>query len=232
MKASNVVSDLKKISSVAKAKTSSWFFKTGKGEYGEGDKFIGVSVPNQRLIAKKYLDLSHSEIKKLLESKIHENRFTALEILAMSFRKSDSKNKAKIAKFYFKNKKYVNNWDLVDTSASYILGEYLSDKDRSILYKLAKSKVLWDRRIAVVATHSFIKKGDFVDIIELSKYLMNDKEDLMHKAVGWMLREVGKKDRKTLIDYLNVNSKLMPRTALRYSIEHFSPTERKKFMQK
>lgn len=227
----SIIKDLKKVSSKERSRSSSWFFKTGKGEYGEGDFFIGVDVPSQRKIAKKYSNISLFELEKLLKSKVHEHRLTALFIIVSKFGKSNSKDKQRIAKFYLKNKRYVNNWDLVDASAYYILGEYLIDNDRSVLYRLAKSKVLWDRRIAVVATYAFIKRGDFVDIIELSKILLSDKEDLMHKAVGWMLREVGKKDRKILVGFLNKHRLEMPRTTLRYAIEHFNEENRKKFMK-
>ena len=227
-----VQKELRKYASKERAETNAWFFKTGKGQYGEGDKFIGVCNPDARKVAIKYQDLDFKEIKNLLDSKIHEDRFVGLEILVARYEGGDIKEKKKIVDFYLKNKKQVNNWDLVDTSASYILGDYLFDKDRSILYKLAKSKSLWDRRIAVVSTHFFIKQKDFKDIFALTQILLKDKEDLMHKAIGWMLREVGKKDEKQLTKFLDTHTKVLPRTTLRYAIERLSSVERSKYMRR
>ena len=224
--------ELRKYASKERAKTNAWFFKTGKGQYGEGDKFIGVSNPDARKVALKYQALPLTEIKSLLYSKIHEERFVALEMLVARYESGDVKEKKKIVDFYLKNKKQVNNWDLVDTSASYILGDYLFDKDRSILYKLAKSKSLWDRRIAVVSTHFFIKQKDFKDIFALTQMLLKDKEDLMHKALGWMLREVGKKDEKVLTSFLDNQAKALPRTTLRYAIERLASVQKKKYMER
>ncbi len=224
--------ELGKYSSKERAKTNAWFFKTGKGQYGEGDQFIGVSNPDARKIALKYQDLDFYEVKGLLGSKIHEERFVALEILVAKYEKGDEKKKKKVVNFYLKNKKQINNWDLVDTSASYILGDYLFDKDRSILYKLVKSKSLWDRRIAVIATHYFIKQKDFKDIFAFAEVLIGDKEDLMHKAIGWMLREVGKKDEKALVKFLDKFSKKLPRTTLRYAIERLSVVQKQNYMKK
>lgn len=221
-----IKSELKKLSNKDKAKVYAWFFKTGKGEYGEGDKFLGITVPKQRKVAKNFLDLSLREIKELLESPIHEHRFTALEILVMQFEKGSEKEKKLIANFYLKNAKLANNWDLVDTSAPYILGEYFKDKNKSVLYKLARSKNLWEKRIAIVSTFAFIKQNDLGDTFKISEMLLNDKNDLIHKAVGWMLREAGKKDKQKLLKFLDKNGKKMPRTTLRYSIEKFSKKER------
>lgn len=226
-----VIRDLQSVATKERAKASAWFFKTGKGQYGEGDVFIGVDVPKQRAISRKFENISLSEIKKLLDSKIHEHRLTAVFILTIKFKKGSSKDRKTIYNFYIKNIKRINNWDLVDASASYIVGEYLFDKNRAILYRLVKSKNMWERRVAIVATMYFISKKDFKDTIEISKLLLSDKEDLLHKAVGWMLREVGKVDRETLVNFLNEYASKLPRTALRYSIEHFNESNRKKFMQ-
>lgn len=227
-----VIKEISKKGSKTRAEHSKRFFKTGKGEYGEGDVFLGLSVPEMRVISKKFNKLSLSHLKKLISSKIHEHRFVALTILDIQYQNSDDKNKKKIIDFYLKNKKFVNNWDLVDTSASYLLGDYLYKKDRSVLYKLAKSRTLWDRRISIISTHYFIKKADFKDTLKISEILLNDKEDLMHKAVGWMLREVGKKDVKILEKFLEKNLRKIPRTALRYAIERFPEKKRKEYLNR
>ena len=226
----DIIRALKEVSSKEKALSSAWFFKTRPGQYGHGDVFIGVTVPEQRKVAKEFQDLPLSEITKLLESKVHEHRLTALEILVMQFERGDRKIQEKIARFYLKHTKYINNWDLVDTSARYILGEYLASKDRKVLYKLVKSKNLWERRIAIVTTHAFITHGDFADTLKLSEFLLTDTHDLIHKAAGWMLREVGKKDEATLKKFLNKQAHHMPRTMLRYAIERFPKEERTKYL--
>lgn len=229
----DIIKELSKLKNSKKAKILSRFFKTGKGEYGEGDIFLGITVPEQRKVAKKFLEISLYEISKLLKSKIHEHRFTALEILVLKYGKEkDQKEKEKIVSFYLKNLKSVNNWDLVDTSAPYILGDFLKDKkDRSVLYKLIKSKNIWERRVSIVSCATFIKQNDFKDILNLSEIVLNDKEDLIAKAYGWMLREVYKKDKKTLISFLNKNANKMKRVALRYSIEKMDKEERVKYMK-
>lgn len=232
MKSEDIVRDLNKLKNKEKAKNSSGFFKTKEGQYGYGDKFLGISVPEQRKIAKKYIKISLSEIQKLLKSPIHEHRFTALEILVMKYENAEINEKEKIVKFYLKNAKSINNWDLVDTSASYILGNFLYKKDRGVLYGLVKSENLWERRIAVVSTHFFIQRGDFKDIIRLSKILLKDKHDLIQKAVGWMLREAGKVNEKILLYFLDKYHKEMSRTTLRYSLERLSSTQKKFYMQK
>ncbi|WP_018154627.1 DNA alkylation repair protein [Methanothermococcus thermolithotrophicus] len=202
------------------------FFKTGKGEYGEKDKFLGVRVPNLRKIAKKYKNIDYDNILELLKSEFHEERLTALFILIHKFKK----DRETVYNIYINNLKYVNNWDLVDTTAPHIVGAHLFDKDKSILYKLANSKILWERRVAILSTFYFIKKNEFKDTIEISKILLNDKEDLIHKAVGWMLREVGKRDINVLEDFLKMHYKNMPRTMLRYAIEKFPEEKRKKYL--
>ncbi len=225
-----VIKDLKALADPAKADLLQRYFKTGKGQYGEGDKFIGITVPTQRKVAHKYIGMSLNEIRKLLESDIHEHRFTALEILNFKYEKTDQKEKAKIAAFYLKNRICLNNWDLVDTSAPYILGDWLVQNDRSILYELIKSKNVWDRRIAIVSTFAFIKNNDFEDSLKLAKLSLTDKHDLMHKATGWMLRELGKKSGKALEGFLDENYKTMPRTMLRYAIERMPKEKRKHYL--
>lgn len=225
--------DLRKFASREKARTLSVFFKTGKGQYGEGDKFLGITVPNTRKIAKQYIDLDYPCIKDLLRSSFHEERLLAVFILIAKFEKSSLKEKENIFKVYLRNLKYVNNWDLVDLSAPQILGAYLfHQKDKHILKKLAFDKNIWKRRVAVVSTLYFIKRGVFQKTLEISKILLADKEDLIHKAVGWMLREVGKKDEKRLVKFLKINYSKIPRTTLRYAIEKFSKKDREMFLKK
>lgn len=202
------------------------FFKTGKGDYGEGDIFIGVKVPDQRIVAKIFKDASFEDLKKLIKSEIHEHRLTALLILIFKC-KTD---KEKCFNFYIKNTKTINNWDLVDLSAPRIVGDYLLDKDRSVLYEFAKSSDLWKKRIAVLSTFTFIRENDFKDSLKISEILLNDKHDLIHKAVGWMLREIGKRDIEIEREFLKKYYKKMPRTMLRYAIEKFEEKERKMFL--
>jgi 3-methyladenine DNA glycosylase AlkD len=218
-----------------KARNYARFFKTGKGEYGEGDKFIGVIVLIQRKIAKRYYqDLSLSEIQKLISSPIHEYRLTALIILTYQYPKSTDAEKEKIVKFYLKNTKYINNWDLVDCSSHKIIGAWLlkRSEQKKILYELAKSKDLWEKRIAVISTFAFIREGQFDDALKISMILLYDKHDLIHKAVGWMLREVGKKNQTMEEEFLKRFYQIMPRTMLRYAIEHFSEKKKKFYMTK
>lgn len=227
----NLRADLKEKSSAEKAKASAWFFKTGPGQYGEGDKFIGVTVPEQRAISRKYKDLNFKEIETLLHSPIHEERLVALFILVLKFKKASEEGRQEIYDFYLANKSYINNWDLVDSSASYIVGAYLNDKPKEILKVLARSKNLWDRRIAIISTAYFINQNNPQPTLELTSILLKDKEDLIHKAVGWMLREVGKRCSVEILEnFLLENSKIMPRTMLRYAIEHFPPEKRLKFL--
>ncbi len=228
---SNVVKEIKNNSSKEKAEKSKRFFKTEKGQYGFGDVFVGLTVPEINKIAKKYKEISLVDLKELLNSKIHEVRYVALNILVLKYEKADETERKNIVNLYLKNTKKINNWDLVDTSASYILGDYLLNKNKDILYKFSKSKLLWERRISIISTHAFIKQKQFQDTLKISRKLFSDKEDLIHKAVGWMLREVGKKDAKILKNFLKENIKRLPRTTLRYAIEKFSPTERKSFLR-
>jgi 3-methyladenine DNA glycosylase AlkD len=231
MKYKDVVKEISIYKSPAKAKTSQWFFKTEKGQYGYGDVFVGLTVPEMKKVSKKFWDISLEEVQKLLNSKIHEERYIGLTIMDIKFTKGNDKDKKAIVNLYLSNTKNVNNWDLVDTSAYSILGEYLLDKKRDILYKFSKSKSLWERRISIVTTYTFIKNGEFQDALDISKNLLDDKEDLIHKAVGWMLREVGKKDERVLKNFLVNNIKKLPRTTLRYAIERFGEPERKKFLK-
>lgn len=224
--------DLEAVATKERAQVSQRYFKTGKGEYGEGDIFIGTTVPQTREIAKKYKNLSLNEISELLKSKIHEHRLIALYILADKYKASKELEKQEICDFYLNHTKHINNWDLVDSSAHLILGEHISNKDKSILEKLSKSEDLWERRISIIATLQFIRKNQFQETFKIATVLLNDKHDLIHKAVGWMLREIGKKDKKELINFLNKHYKTMPRTMLRYAIERLSREEKEHYMLK
>ena len=223
--------ELRKYADQEKAKFFPQFFKTGKGQYGEGDQFIGVTVPNTRSVAKRFPNLPLPDLKVLLLSKIHEERLLALLILVAQYKKSDRSGKESIYHFYLRNLSRVNNWDLVDSSAKDIVGSHLADKDRKILYRLVRSKSLWERRVAIISTFYFIRMGDFTDTLKISEYLLKDQEDLLHKAAGWMLREVGNRDASTLIRFLNRNGSRMPRTMLRYAIEKFPEKVRKKYLR-
>lgn len=208
------------------------FFKAGKGEYAEGDKFLGITVPQMREVAKEFRDLPLPQIEKLLKDPYHEMRLVALMILTMRYAKGDEKQKKQIVAFYLSHLEGVNNWDLVDLSAYKILGDWLLTRDRAVLYKLLKTKQLWKERIAIVSTFAFIRKNDFRDTLKISEMLLGHRHDLLHKAVGWMLREVGKKDPAVLRAFLKKHSTTLPRTALRYSIERFPEAERKQWMKK
>ena len=213
---------------------SAWFFKTGPGEYGEGDQFLGVTVPNQRKVAKKYKNLPLSDLEKLLGSPWHEERLSALFILVLQFKKADEPKQKEIYEFYLKHTSRINNWDLVDSSASYIVGAYLSEHQEllPVLDKLAESNLLWKRRIAMISTAYFLSKGEPDITIKLAEKLLYDPDDLIHKAVGWMLREIGKRcDKQLLIDFLNQHAHEMPRTMLRYSIEHLDDPTRKSYLE-
>ena len=206
------------------------FFKTGPGEYGEGDLFLGIRVPVTKKVARKFKELPVDEVLKLLKSKYHEERLLALIMLVNRFKKETDKEQKKIYEAYLSHTEYINNWDLVDGSAHQIVGGYLFERDRKPLYQLAKSKSLWERRISMIATYTFIKKDDFEDTLKLSAILLMDEEDLMHKAVGWMLREVGKKDLEVEEKFLRKHYKKMPRTMLRYAIEKFEERRRKGYL--
>ncbi len=202
------------------------FFKTGKGEYGEGDIFYGIKVPVQRTIAKRFKDLAFEDLKVLISAKIHEERLVAAFILVDQYKRSDEKKKKIVFDFYLKNRKGINNWDLVDLSAPKIVGAYLIDKEKDLLYKFAVSKDLWEKRIAIISTQTFIREHFFEDTLNISEILLQDKHDLIHKAVGWMLREVGNRDLETEEEFLKKHYKTMPRTMLRYAIEKFPEQKR------
>jgi 3-methyladenine DNA glycosylase AlkD len=233
MTAKSVQTQLKKFAKSKRAKNLSRFFKTGKGEYGEGDKFIGVVVPQIREIAKTNQEIPLTQINKLISSKIHEYRLTALLILTYKYTKANEVLKKQIVEFYLKNINFINNWDLVDLSSPKILGNYFfNNPGKDILFKLANSKNLWERRIAVLSTFEFIKNNSFQDSIKISEILLNDKQDLIHKAVGWMLREIGKRNLKTEKEFLLKHHKQMPRTMLRYAIEKFDQKDRDFYLKK
>ncbi|MCX6800683.1 MAG: DNA alkylation repair protein [Candidatus Diapherotrites archaeon] len=232
--ADEVKKELQKLSNAKQAKILQRFFKTGKGEYGEGGIFLGIKVPRQREVAKKFPNLRLKEIHKLLDSGVHEHRMVGLFILVGNYEKAkkeaDEFGKKKIFDFYLKHTKKINNWDLVDLSAPNIPGNYLLGKDRKILYKLAKSKNLWERRIAILATYTFIRNNEFSDALKISEILLKDKHDLIHKAAGWMLREVGKRDLAAEEKFLKKYYKKMPRTMLRYAIEKFPDGKREFYL--
>jgi 3-methyladenine DNA glycosylase AlkD len=230
-KAIDVIKDLELLKNTKK-KDLQRFFKTAKGEYGEGDIFIGVTVPNQRIISKKYTQLQLIEIKKLLQSKYHEHRLTSLFILNLKFKKSNDLEKKQIVDLYIKNTKFVNNWDLVDSSAPYFVGEYFFDKDKQILYNFANSNNLWKKRIAIMTTFYFIRQKKYNDTLKIAEILLNDKHDLIHKAVGWMLREIGIRNLNVEEEFLKKHYKVMPRTMLRYAIEKFDKNKKNYYMKK
>jgi 3-methyladenine DNA glycosylase AlkD len=221
---------LRKLANKNKAKILQGFFKTGPGEYGEGDVFLGITVPVLRRLSKEYNALSPGQIVRLLRSKVHEERLLALLILVRVFSNGDSVLQKKIYATYLKNTKYINNWDLVDLTAPNIVGSYLLDKSRKPLYVLAQSNDLWKRRIAILATFSFIRQNDFNDALRLSRILLADKHDLIHKAVGWMLREIGKRSLPAEERFLKRYYKKMPRTMLRYAIERLPEAKRKRYL--
>jgi 3-methyladenine DNA glycosylase AlkD len=234
MTVSEVKRELKKHASLKRKKSNQWFFKTKPGEYGHGDVFIGVSMPDVRRVAKQFTALTLPELQKLIASKIHEERMAALVILSYKFKKAAQPTKKQLYDFYLKNTKYINNWDLVDTVANLIVGAYLwenPNENRKILYKLVASKNMWERRIAIIATSYFIYQDDFKDTLKLSEILLNDQEELIHKAVGWMLREVGKRDQKVEEQFLKKHYKKMPRTMLRYAIERLPEQKRQAYLK-
>jgi 3-methyladenine DNA glycosylase AlkD len=220
--------ELKEKSNKEKAEIFQRFFKTKKGEYGEGDVFLGITVPELRRIVKENKAIEIEDVLQLLHSKIHEERFIALLIFIERF----SKESEKIFDLYLKNLSWVNNWDLVDISAYRIIGEHLFDKEKTVIYNLARSKDLWERRVAIMSTFYFIRKNQFKDTINIAEILLYDDHDLIHKAVGWMLREIGKRDIKEEENFLKKNYKKMPRTMLRYAIEKFPEDKRKLYMKK
>ena len=227
-----ITNKLQALSDAEKREIFPKFFKAGKGEYGEGDRFLGVTVPNIRAIAKLHKDISIEEIRELIQSEWHEVRLCALIIMVEKSKKKDEALRKELFNLYISQTKRINNWDLVDLSCRFIIGEYLLDKSRDILYHLAQSPLLWDNRIAIVSTYAFIRKGQLEDTYALSDLMMQHPHDLMHKAIGWMLREAGKRNPERLYDYVMSHRADMPRTMLRYAIEKFSPKERTILMKR
>lgn len=223
---------MQELGDAKKAKILEGFFKTRPGEYGEGDRFLGVTVPSLRGIAKKYKGLTLSEIDQLLSSPIPEERLTSLLVLVQKYSKSQEYDKKEIVEYYLRNASRINNWDLVDLSAPQILGAFLlSEKNRRVLYKFSKSKNLWERRISIITTLTFIRNDQFDDALEISAILLNDKHDLIHKAVGWMLREVGNRNISREELFLREHYRNMPRTMLRYAIEKFPERRRRAYLE-
>jgi len=234
MKVVELRKELKSMADPDKAAILQRFFKTGLGQYGEGDIFIGVMVPQSRKVAKKFNQLQLVEVKMLLYSRIHEERLVALLILVWRYSSalSSREEKEEIVRFYLDNIKQVNNWDLVDLSAPNILGAHLIDRDRRLLYRLARSENVWERRIAILATYHFIRNGDFSDTLKITEMLLQDRHDLIHKAAGWMLREVGKRDVDSEEAFLEKHLAVMPRTMLRYAIERLPESKRRRYNNK
>ncbi len=223
-------SELKSYSNPAKAEHSKRFFKSGPGEYGEGDKFLGITVPNQRKVARKFKNMELDEVQKLLQNKYHEARLTAVMLLVYKVEKANEHVFEEVVQFYLKNLRYVNNWDIVDSSCHQILGRFLFNKERDLLYELAQSENLWEKRIAMITCYHFIKRDDFKDALKIAELLLNDDHDLIHKAVGWMLREIGNRNLDLETQFLDQHFKNMPRTMLRYAIEKFDEPLRKHYL--
>lgn len=230
-KREKVIQNLKAFASEEKAEVLKRFFKTGKGEYAEGDVFIGITVPNIRSVCKKfYKELSLGDLDFFISNPIHEYRLFALICCTYSFERADGVERENIFNWYLKNIDFINNWDLVDLSCHEIVGEFLKGRDRKVLYDLIVSESMWYQRIAVVSTYAFIRDGDFVDILAFAKILLNTEYDLIQKAVGWMLREVGKRNMGVLKGFLDEYCMVMPRVMLRYSIERMDSDERSKYL--
>ena len=227
----NIDLEIEKFANKKQARNLQRFFKTGKGEYGEGDIFLGLTMGENRLLSKKYNGLDRKDIQKLLDSQIHEKRMIALLILIEQYRGVNEKEKKEIFRFYISNTKNINNWDLVDVTCHKIVGDFLLNRNRDLLYQFVESDDLWERRIAIISCAAFIRNNDFKDCLRISKILLKDKHDLIHKAVGWMLREVGKRDEAVLNNFLKENYKNMPRTMLRYSIERFEEGKRLEWLR-
>jgi 3-methyladenine DNA glycosylase AlkD len=221
---------LSRLANPADAQFLQGFFKTGPGEYGEGDRFRGIRVPALRKVAAAFQALPRDQAEELLHSPYHEDRLVALCILARQFAKADAAGRTAIYDLYLNNTRFINNWDLVDASAEHIVGAYLWDKSRKPLARLTRSSSLWERRIAMLATFHFIRRGEFTDTLRIAEILLGDKEDLIHKAVGWLLREVGKRDQATEEAFLRTHCRQMPRTMLRYAIERFPEELRQRYL--
>ena len=228
----DIIGELSALSTEEKRNVLPRFFKTGRGEYGEGDKFLGVTVPNVRSVARNHIAADSDTLEELIASPWHEARLCALLIMVARARKAGEEERKAIFDFYLAHTDRINNWDLVDLSAPTIVGGYLADKPRETLYSLAESDNLWETRTAIVATLAFIRNNDLDDTYRLATSLMRHRHDLMHKACGWMLREAGKRDRQRLYAYVDSHKAEMPRTMLRYAIEHFAPDERQQLMER
>jgi 3-methyladenine DNA glycosylase AlkD len=222
--------DIRKVSTRARAKISKSFFKTGRGEYGEGDRFLGTTVPDLRKLSVKYQDLPASDLVPLLKSRWHEERLLALIILVRQYERADPAAQNTIYKLYLAHTRYINNWDLVDSSADAIVGAHLYERDRALLHKLAQSRSVWERRIAMLASFHYIKKGEYEDALTIAELLLRDEHDLIHKAVGWMLREIGKRDQAVEERFLKTHAARMPRTMLRYAVERFPEPLRRRYL--
>ena len=231
MTAEDIRKRLRELEDKNKAETLRRFFKTGPGEYAEGDRFLGIQVPQLRKLSKECGDMALGEVEGLLKSSFHEHRFLALLILIRKYHSGGEAEKRRIFSLYLKNTPWINNWDLVDLSAPNIVGDFLLERSRAPLYRLARSAALWERRTAIVATFRFIRDQGFDDTFRIAKILLSDREDLIHKAVGWMLREVGKRDPSAEERFLRTHYKHMPRTMLRYAIERFPAGQRQLFMK-
>ena len=227
----NIRAQLRVLADPVDAETLQWFFKTGPGEYGEGDVFAGIRVPKLRQLIRMFGMVEESVVRELLASRIHEERLLALLILVRQFEKGAEADRRRVYRLYLSTMDRINNWDLVDLSAPAILGGYLKGRSRRPLYRLVGSKSLWERRMAVLATFAFIRDGDFGDALAMAGRLMGDREDLIHKAAGWMLREIGKRDEAVLEAFLGPRCGIMPRTMLRYAIERFPEAKRQKYLR-
>ena len=225
-----IKAELRELADPVRATHSLRFFKTGPGDYGEGDRFLGLTVPEMRKLARKYRDLDDEAALELLASPWHEERLVALLLLVQAHKRGDEKRKQKIHRFYLANARWINNWDLVDASAEHVVGPHLGPEEIALLERLARSKNMWERRIAIVSTFHFIKRNEFRPTLVIATMLLGDTHDLIHKAVGWMLREVGKRDRKTLDGFLKKHYRKMPRTMLRYAIERHPERIRKQYL--
>ncbi len=231
MPVKEIKNKLQKLGDKKRAEHLKGYFKTGPGEYGEGDIFLGIPVPELRKLSRVYRDIPLETTKTLLESPIHEERMLALLILVLKYANGDAGAQKRIYTLYLNNTKFINNWDLVDLSAHYIVGPFLMDKSKKPLYRLAASRSLWERRIAIMATFHYIRQNFYSVTLKIAEILISDKEDLIHKAVGWMLHEVGKRDLQTEEEFLKPRYKNMPRTMLRYAIEKFSTTKRQRYLK-
>jgi 3-methyladenine DNA glycosylase AlkD len=222
---------LKAVADPLRANHSQRYFKTGAGEYGAGDRFLGITVPAVRALARQYCDLPLRDVDSLLHSRWHEERLLALLLWVDRYQRGDVQLRQRIHNKYLRSIRYINNWDLVDSSAGQIVGAFLADKDKRVLFRMTRSTNLWERRIAVLATSHFIRNGRFTEILKIATLLLHDEHDLIHKAVGWMLREVGKRDRPYLERFLIRHQAGMPRTMLRYAIEHLPAPQRRRYLQ-